>query len=799
MSQPNLHTLSQQPVQDFDPSDPSFFDVTGNQLPQIIRGGNVAAIAVVSQSGRIVLLYSPMVTTDEYNNDFAIQGNLVDDKSVRRFAQVELSSLGFIVSFTTKRPTHFSMGTEITGLNGTSNFGRRTITRFTPNFVLVPYQQPKFPSGQIENEDILSTVEEWSPPAATILDSILSVRQNYDPTIALHNEILSNNREDELIRSDFTEQRFPVLHAFVCVDQLDEGADDIDSTLLQRFVPPSLQQPVIQQAPVPAPPAPVLQPAPVVQPSLPAQPGQPVPIVQPPPQQGTTAPIPSSQSNTNTNNQQIIVLNATDVDKDLPINVARIRLFFVCGDLDNVQPSTLLLPDLSSGFELVLRQTTTSGRFKMFDSLLENTCDTYRDTKNVMADMVVRDDPFLKAFLGGCFAGDPYVLNPSSSPASTELNLLSFGPQTNDRAKVDQIEEKKKKVQAEIRSGVPDAQRSTMDSLIPTFGNILDVDDTLKTIDNFKMIASAVIAMSGSKVPMIVKLYNEFDDFITSRSVQDWLKQYGPSMTWIHATLMVRLQSVYVALAKFSRSFLPLSAITANPTDAVLQGAVGSKDTQFIKGAVSSLRQLMAAVNTAIASHAALSAETFCPQSERNRHQIDVSGHKRPVSASAATGREQVLVNNQGQVDAFQQSFRGNAQRSNQHQRNQQRNVRNQAPRNKSPTQLGIFHLQNANLPNEQIFPHDALVFVRGQQRKVCPDFTCFGKECPHGRDCQLAHPTNYAKFDQQVFDSICQHFLSNNVGWMSSGMLEKQSKIVLAPRFGSLRGDANGRFNTHG
>ena len=796
MSQPNLHTHSQPPVQDFDPRDSSFFNVTGSQLPEIIRGGNVAAMAVVSQSGRIVLLYSPVVTTDDYNNEFAIQGNLADDKSVRRLAQVELSSLGFIISFTTKKPTHFSMGTEITGLNGTSNFGRRTFARLTPNFILVPYQQTKFPSGHIENEDILSTVEAWSPPAAAILDSILSLRQKYDATISLQNEIMSNNKEDEIIRSDFSQQRFPVVHAFVCVDQLDEE-DDIDPTLLQRFVPLSMQQPVIQQAPAaPAPPAPVLQPAPVVQPSLQAQPGpavQPVPVLQPPPQQGTTVPI-------NTNNQQIIVLNATDIDKDMSTNLARLMLFFVCGDLDNVQPSTLSLPDLSSSFELVIKQPTSSGRLKMFDSLLENTCDVYMDTKDVRADMVVRDDTLLKAILGGCFAGDPFDLTPSSSPASTELTLLSFGPQTNNPDKVNQIKEKKKKVQAEIRSGVPDAQRSIMESLIPTFGNILNVDDTLTTTANFKMIASAIIAMGGSKVPMIVKLFNELDDFTTSRRVKDWLKQYRQSMNWVHSTFMVRLQSVYVAFAKFSRSFLPLSAITTNPTDAALQGAVGNKDIQFITGAVSSLRQLMAAVNTAIASHAPLSAETFCPQSERNHHQIDVSGHKRPVSASAAAGREQVFENNQGQVDASQQSFRGNAQRSNQHQRNQQPNVANQAPRKMSPTQLGIFHLQNPNLPNEQIFPHDALVVVRGQQqRRVCPDFTCLGRECRDGRACQLAHPTNYAKFEQRVFDSICQHFLSNNVGWLNSGMLEKQRKIVLAPRFGSLRGDANGRFNTQG
>ncbi len=791
--QPNLHTHSQQPVEGFDPSESSFFNVTPEQLPQVIKGGNVAVMSVVAQSGRIALLHSPVVVTDDYGNDFAIQANLLDNKSVRRFVQVELSSLGFFVSFTTKRTSHFSMGVEITDLNGTRNFARRTqacYARLTPNFVLVPHQQPKFPSGLIESEDNLSTVEAWSPPAATILDSILSVRQNYEATTALHSEIVSNNREDELILADFNDRRTQVVHPFVCVDQLDEeGEDDIDPTLLQRFgerVPPQPVPPVLQPGP------PVLQPAPVLPP---VQLGQP-PVAQ----QGTTAPVPSSQSNTNANNQQIIVVNASDRDKDVPISVSRLQLFFVCGDTNDVQKSNLSLPDLASGFNLVLQQTTNSGKVKMMDSLLEATRDVYRDTRGALADMTACDDSLVKAILGGSFAGDPHIPSPMPSPGSTEINLLSFGPQTNDRTKVEQIKERKKKAEAETRSGIPDAQRSEMNPLIPTFDNIHEVNDALITIDNLKMIASSIVAICGPKIPMIVKLFNEFEEFVTSRPIQDWLKLYAPQMPWVHAAFMVRLQSVYVAFAKFSRAFLPLAAISANPTNAALQDAVESKDIQFIRGATASLRQLMTSVRTAISSHAALPAETYCPQIERNRLQNDASGQKRPVSSSAATGREQVVENNQGQVDASQQSFRGNTNRVNQHQRYQQRNVGNQPPRNsRSPSQLGMFHLRSANLSNDQIFPQDAVVFVRGQQRKVCPDFTCFGKECPNGRDCQLGHPTNYAKFEQQVFNSICQHFESNNIGWLNSGMLDKQSKIVLAPRFRSLRGNANGRFNSQG
>lgn len=151
--QPNLHTHSQQPVEGFDPSDSSFFNVTPEQLPQVIKDGDVAVMAVVAQSGRIALLHSPFVVTDDFGNDFAIQANLLDNKSVRRFVQVELSSLGFFVSFTTKRSSHFSMGAEITDLAGTRNFARRTqacYARLTPNFVLVPYANPNFLRGKLK-------------------------------------------------------------------------------------------------------------------------------------------------------------------------------------------------------------------------------------------------------------------------------------------------------------------------------------------------------------------------------------------------------------------------------------------------------------------------------------------------------------------------------------------------------------------------------------------------------------------------------------------------------------------------
>ena len=807
MSQPNFHTQSQPPVQDFNPGDSSFFNVTGEQLPQVIREGKVAVIIFVTQTGRVVSMYSPVVTTDEYNNDFAIQGSLVDDKSVRRFARVELSSLGPIVSFTTRRPTHFSTGVEITGLNGTSAFGRRTVARFTPNFIVVPYQQTKIPSGQIENEEILSLVENWSPPAATILDSILSLRQKYEETLALQNQIVESNREDELFLPGFTEQRMQLVHAFPCVDLLCEGEDEIDPILLQRFVPPPLQQPapVIQPAPVaqPAPAVPVVQPAPA-QPVLP-----PVQPVLPPVQPALPPVLPPAQ-------QTAVVWKANE-EKNL-IELSRLSLLFVCGDTTNVQPNTLSLPQLSNGFIMVTQQPTNSARVRMLESLLETTGDNYKNTKGAVADMDVRDDAFNKALLGGCFSGDPYDLNPTS-PGSAELNLLSFGPQKNDLDKVTKIKEKKKRVEAEMRTGVPDSQRSAMSSLIPTFENINSVDDVLIVIDNFKMNASAIIAKAQvpMQAPMIIKLFNEFDDFLTSRHVKDWLEKYATEMPWVHAAIMVRLQSIYGAFAKFSRSFLPFAALEANHTNAALQSAVGSDDIQLITGASATLRQFTAAVKTAIAGHSALSAETYCPQSERTRlGMFDASGQKRPVSASAAAGREQVLGSNQGQGVASQQPYRGNANqgqgnatqqpyrgnpyRSNQRQRNQyQRNVGNQAPNNKPPTQLGIFYLANANVPNEQIFPQNAVVYVNGQYKKPCADFTCFGKECLYGRDCRFAHPTNYGRFDQQTFDSICQHFVSTEVGWLNAGMLDKQRKITLANRFMSLRGDESGKFNTQG
>ena len=791
MEHQNLHTLSQQPIQGFDPKDAAFFDTTGSHLSQTIRDGGVAAIAGVTQSGRVTLLHSPVLITDDFNNEFAIQGNLSDNKAVRKFAQVDLSALGHIVSFTTKRPNHFSMGIEITGLEGTRHFGRRTYSRLTPNFFLITFNQPKFPSGQIDNEDNQSAVEEWSLPAAEIWDSILSVKDKYEPTIQLYNEISSNNREDELIHPLFTDRRIVPLHPFACVDMLDEEVDDVNPTLLQRFVPPSLQQPASQQAPVQGQPAPVAQPA---------QPVQPPANIQPPPQQGATA-VP--HSSTNASNQQIIVVNAAnDGANQLPINIAKISLFFVCGNVNDVQPNTLTLPEQTSSFQLVLAQTTASSRFNYFDSLLETTSDEYMNDKNAMADMSERADPFIRALLGGCFAGNPHNPNSSSSLGSTELNLYSFGPQSNDPERVHQINEMKKRKKAEDRANVPVEQQSKTESLIPAFANILEINDVRKTMDNFKMTASAIVVLSGMKIPIIVQLYNEMEEFITSRDVRDWLKQYGSRMPWLHATLMVRLQAVYAAFAKFSRSFIPLSAINDNPTDATLQRAVEPKDTQFIKGAIASIRQIMNSVRTAMASHAPLSAETFCPLFERDhqQQQNEMSGNKRPVSGSAATGRDHALVNNQGRVDSSQQSSRGNAQRSNQNQRNQFRNnPRNQAPRTRPPTELGIFYIHNPNQPNEQIFPQDALVFVKGQRKKVCPDFTCFGKECTQGRDCQHGHPTNYARFDQSVFDSICEHFLSNNIGWLHAGMLDKQNKIVLAPRFECLRGDASGRFNNQG
>ena len=167
MSRSTKFTQSNAAPSNFDLSDPTSFSFSRTQLIEQLKSDGVASITVVSAQGRLTSLYSPLVITDEHNNDYAIQGNLSDNTSSPKFGQIDLAELGHVVSFTAKKPPFFSTGNRVSGVKvkGAKTFKGSPFARITPNFILLPFGQQCI-SGKIDDEETLSNVESWCRPAA---------------------------------------------------------------------------------------------------------------------------------------------------------------------------------------------------------------------------------------------------------------------------------------------------------------------------------------------------------------------------------------------------------------------------------------------------------------------------------------------------------------------------------------------------------------------------------------------------------------------------------------------------------
>lgn len=773
MSTSNKFTLSKPPSNDFDLSDPTSFALSQSQLIECLNTEGVASITVVSPQGRLTSLYSPCVITDEHNNNYAIQGNLSDNMSSPRFAQIPLTELGSTVSFTTKKPSLFSTGNRIAGIKARAKaFKGNCYAQVTPNFITMPFGQPRI-SGNIDDEETLSNVHLWCAPAGVILDALCSAISNVEETESLFQAICEANKEDELLMTDFCAQRIDPKLPCVNIDNIDEEDDDVEihPALLERFKLPAFNehpsQPYLPQ------PLPVgTQPAPVL------------------PQPLQTC---STQSNTN---QQVILVKTEDSNK-IQIQAqdaqARLSLFYVVGQVGGLTPVTLndlSVPVFTSSFKGVL-QSYSSIRQEKMSNLISSVSDAWGKCRGTIADLTVVPDTLSKALLGGCLSHQPLSQRLSSVVSSKEVNILSFGPQTNNPERVKQIIDYKERVTAEQLNDVPDSQRIQVKTDIPSFGNISEIEDTRITMDNFQMVSSAIVNVANQAThtckPIILQLFQNLDDFLLSRRVVVWFRQYASNMRWLPSTITVLLQNVFCAFAKLSKSFIAVEALTSNPTDVILRASISEDDIGAINGAIATVKQFKMAIDTAIGSNAALSEQIHCPQIERNA--IDADHRKRPVSASAPEGR---VASGDGRGGPSYQPRFHNTQRSNRLQH--RGNIR---PR-KEPSELGMFYLCNTNMSNDDVFPNDATCFIKGQVKKLCPDFACVGKACSYGLDCEFAHVTNYSKLSQQVFDSICSHFHKHNIGWLSAGMLEK-SKVTLSNQFASLKGDANGKFNTQG
>jgi hypothetical protein len=96
---------------------------------------------------------------------------------------------------------------------------------------------------------------------------------------------------------------------------------------------------------------------------------------------------------------------------------------------------------------------------------------------------------------------------------------------------------------------------------------------------------------------------------------------------------------------------------------------------------------------------------------------------------------------------------------------------------------MGIFYLQNPEASAADVFPRD-------MECKVCPDYTCRGRECTR-EPCLFKHPRNAREMDKNSVIAIARNFAKTKKGWLSEYHFRHETTLpadVLA-----LMGNAQG------
>jgi hypothetical protein len=78
----------------------------------------------------------------------------------------------------------------------------------------------------------------------------------------------------------------------------------------------------------------------------------------------------------------------------------------------------------------------------------------------------------------------------------------------------------------------------------------------------------------------------------------------------------------------------------------------------------------------------------------------------------------------------------------------------------KEKKDLVLFYLRNLSINPADIFPKD-------MPEKLCPNFTCKGKECTN-TNCAFAHPRKALKLKGETIILIVNHFIKKDVGWFN-------------------------------
>ena len=333
-------------------------------------------------------------------------------------------------------------------------------------------------------------------------------------------------------------------------------------------------------------------------------------------------------------------------------------------------------------------------------------------------------------------------------------------------------------------------------------GTNRSVEDFLSLCVNIDTFISATADTSKGPKPLLHLILMDFIETVVSPQFRSWYESSSSGMPSLHLALYGYLERVWIHFAEFAVDFTNCNVITAGasledldtrPIMTAMIGYMGFKSylmqvmalgtpLTFVPSNVKVLKMEEATPSTSTSSAGRNSSSREAGSSRAGN-----AGNSARAcdGAGGAVDRNVSSSSNRGS-GANDGQARSAASTSNKRIRRTGQPVFDAAPQPMTNVSRGMFYLHNPSIAHTSIFPANLPV-------KVCPLFTCKGKECSESDapECALGKHWKFAdEIDPAVISKMGKHFKDNNLGWFNEYHF---ARVLLNADVKGLCGNRNG------
>jgi hypothetical protein len=333
--------------------------------------------------------------------------------------------------------------------------------------------------------------------------------------------------------------------------------------------------------------------------------------------------------------------------------------------------------------------------------------------------------------------------------AHNEANAVdpsAFLPQRNVSLIMEQ-QTKDLNSRSELGMDVQDSHKTKMSTGIARIGAVTNMRDITSLCINVCAIISAITSDTAPE-PILHTIMTAIYKITLTRDWDEWLLACGSQMPHLHLHIYSFIDRIWALLATGATEFSNTNVVTGKRPIADLNLAHHVKAVRVLKALADQIT-LHQSQGTPILVQASITSK-YSPFAAT--YPIWPKPNPSAATPSDTTNRRDAKRTNVSVTPAAVPPKTASPDASKKPKVAEAAGI--------SRKSMGIFYLQNPEASGADVFPRD-------MECKICPDYTCRGRECT--RDpCPFKHPRNAREMDKTSVIAIGRNFAKTKKGWLS-------------------------------